>query len=184
MSPLDPANVFDTAAPLVGMPAWWRTFIFQILNSRQLCVYFYLIMCMDSAPVCSPTTEEIAADLGLLSSTMVYEAINVLEHYGLILRSRRSMQNARTRRNVYQRPAIEYTLLRLLHQYEIDEHLRIKRSGLSPEAGPLFERGLKAVLGPRYERYAKASAGEKRAVLIQLLEDALAEKTSVKAQAG
>jgi len=174
---IDPANVFETEERLVGIPPWWRAFIFQILNGRQLSVYLYLLTLMDADGVCSPTTRQIAEDLGLLSSTMVFDSINVLEDYGLLLRSRKRAPVSGSRRNVYQRPSSEYTIWRLLKQDRIDERLRARRGlRFAANAVSLFEEGLRVLLARRYERYARAKSGEKRAALVALLEEILFEK--------
>lgn len=160
MSLVDPTNVFDTK-PLVGMPAWWRTFIFHVLNSRQLSVYMYLVMLMDGEAACSPTVEEIAREVGLLSTTMVFEAINALEQNGFILRARTASPLARARRNIYQRPSCEYTILRLLRTGKID-------------AAP--ESALQSLLGDTYPLYAVAPNGEKQECLMATLEAMLDQR--------
>ena len=149
------------------MPAWWRAFLFQTLNGRQLSVYLYLVMLMDGGTACSPTVEEIAKDLGLMSTTQVFEAINVLENYGFILRSRTTPANGRTRRNIYQRPSCEYTILRLLEDGRVDESS--------------FDDGLRSLLGKRYGFYAIAPLEEKRATLIASLQEILNEMQTLSA---
>ncbi|HLI96371.1 MAG TPA: hypothetical protein VKT72_09830 [Candidatus Baltobacteraceae bacterium] len=106
------------------MPSWWSAFIFQVLNGRQLSLYLYLSMLMGDRNICHPTTLEITRDLGLSSSTMVFDSMNVLERYGFILRTRRSLAELNSRRNVYQRPSCAYTIVRLLREGRIDGFLR------------------------------------------------------------
>lgn len=168
LTQVDPTNMFSSK-PLAGIPAWWRGFVFQILNGRQLSVYLYLVMLMDGEAACSPTVEEIASELGLMSTTMVFEAIHVLEEYGFILRSRVTSPNARARRNIYQRPSCEYTILRLLQAGKIDRTMREKR-GVTFTSRSTFEDGLQALLGDRYAHYAIAPHEEKSAYLITALE--------------
>jgi len=173
LSLFDPTNVFSSK-PLVGMPAWWRAFLFQTLNGRQLSVYLYLVMLMGDGAVCSPTIDEIAKALGLMSTTMVFDALNVLESHGFILRSRTAATNPRSRRNVYQRPSCEYTILRLLEAGHIDGTLHGKEaSSLAPRCE--FDDGLRSLLGDRYALYAIAPAEQKRDALVSVLREIIDE---------
>lgn len=163
MTAIEPTNVFKAAGRLAGIPAWWRTFIFQVLNGRQLSVYLYLLTLMEDGAHCSPTTRQIAEELGLMGATMVFDAMNVLEEYGFIRRSRNTAASSTgARRNLYQRPSCEYTILHLLRSD------RIKASALP-------EDGLREMLGAQYQRYAATPAADRSAALVALLQDALAD---------
>lgn len=161
--------------PLVQIPAWWSGFLFHILNPRQVSMYVYLIMLSDDRGVCHPTIEQIRKDLGLLSTTMVFESIAVLEEYGFFVRSRESLPESRSRRNVYRRTACEYTILRLLETNKLDGDLCPSGAGdpASPESRHLVETGLADVLGDEYRRYASAPAGERRELLMRILNERL-----------
>lgn len=161
--------------PLVAFPAWWSGFLFHVLNPRQIAMYVYLIMLADDAGVCHPTIEEIRKDLGLLSTTMVFESIAVLEEYGFFMRSRQALPESRSRRNVYRRTACEYTILRLLETNKIDGELRPVASSepASEESRQLVQHGLEVVLGDRYRTYASAPRHEKRDELVAVLNDIL-----------
>lgn len=147
--------------------------MFHVLNPRQLSMYVYLIMLSDEWGVCHPTIEQIRKDLGLLSTTMVFESIAVLEEYGFFVRSRESLPESRSRRNVYRRTACEYTILRLLETNKIDGELVPVASGdgASTDSRQLVDLGLKELLGDEYERYA--SAEDKRETLIAILNESL-----------
>lgn len=182
MEPIDTANTFEfeRGKRVAGFPAWWRTFIFQILNGRQLSVYLYLLALMGDDNACAPTTKQIAEDLGLLSSTMVFDSIGVLEEFGLILRWRKTAAVAGSRRNVYQRPACEYTILQLVKKWHLDgatdgsaEKTRYVPRPL-PIAMDVFDGGMRALLGERYARYAATASPEKWHVLALLLSEKLA----------
>jgi hypothetical protein len=136
-------------------------------------MYVYLIMLSDEWGVCHPTIEQIRKDLGLLSTTMVFESIAVLEEYGFFVRSRESLPESRSRRNVYRRTACEYTILRLLETNKIDGELAPVGSGdgASADSRQLVELGLKELLGEEYERYACAE--NKRETLMAILNDSL-----------
>lgn len=182
---MDDADVVQTSAsldgsgnvcePLVQIPAWWSGFLFHILNPRQVSMYVYLIMLSDDLGVCHPTIEQIRKDLGLLSTTMVFESIAVLEEYGFFVRSRETLPESRSRRNVYRRTACEYTILRLLENNKIDGDLQPVGAGDPPseDARALVEAGLKDLLGRHFERYAETAPQERRDVLTTILNDRL-----------
>src|SRR5690348_5766736 len=138
-------------------------------------MYVYLIMLADDAGVCHPTIEEIRKDLGLLSTTMVFESIAVLEEYGFFMRSRQALPESRSRRNVYRRTACEYTILRLLETNKIDGDLRPVGSSepASDESRQLVQHGLEVILKDRYRGYAAASPQEKRDALVAALNEIL-----------
>jgi hypothetical protein len=161
--------------PLVSIPAWWSGFLFHILNPRQVSMYVYLIMLTDDRGVCHPTIDQIRKDLGLLSTTMVFESIAALEEYGFFMRSRQTLPESRSRRNVYRRTACEYTILRLLETNKIDGDLHPLNAGdpISEESRQLVQQGLREVLGDRYTRYAESQSAEKRDVLLAMLAETL-----------
>lgn len=178
---IDPVNLFaqeDSCTPFAIVPSWWSSFIFQILNGRQLSLYLYLSMLMGDRHVCHPTTFEIARDLGLSSSTMVFEAMNVLEENGFILRSRRTLPHLGSRRNIYQRPACEYTVIRLLRQKRIDGSLRPRpvTQPVAAEVEQLTIQGLRDLLGSRFAVYERAANVERDKVLLELLEEIHGER--------
>ncbi len=164
--------------PLAHIPAWWSGFLFHVLNPRQISMYVYLIMLSDDSGVCHPTIEQIRKDLGLLSTTMVFESIAVLEEYGFFVRSRESLPESRSRRNVYRRTACEYTILRLLETNKIDGDLSPTGSGdpASPESRQLIETGLRDLLVEQYGSYAAASTREKCEVLTGILNELLRKR--------
>ncbi len=121
---IDPQNAFDDeCAPFTEIPAWWSGFVFHVLNARQISLYLYLCMLLDGEGICAPTVEQIRQDLGL-SGSIVFGALGALDGSGFILRQRRYLPALRSRRNVYQRPACEFTILRLLEAGKIDGDLR------------------------------------------------------------
>ena len=165
--------------PLAPIPAWWSAFLFQILNPRQVCIYAYLAMLCSQKDSCHPTTDQIRGDLGLYSTSMVFEALGVLEEYGFIERERRSMPGTRPRRNVYRLRRCEATLLRLLELRLIDGMLRpVNRDDAhrSPESERLVNEGLGALLEDEYQRYAAAPDDQKAPILTQLLSSTIAQQ--------
>lgn len=161
--------------PLVAVPAWWSGFLFHVLNPRQLSMYIYLVMLADETGVCHPTIEQIRKDLGLLSTTMVFESIAVLEEHGFFMRSRQTLPESRSRRNVYRRTACEYTILRLLETNKVDGELRPVGAGdpASEESRGLVRHGLMGILDKHYAAYEAASAEVKRETLVATLNEIL-----------
>jgi hypothetical protein len=166
----DPEHV---CAPSALIPAWWSGFLFHVLNPRQISMYLFLTMLSDPRGECSPTIDQIREDLGLYSSSMVFEALAALDDLGFIIRIRAAFPGTRARRNLYRRPSCESTLIRLLERNRIDGHLRSTnptRAPASAESQALIYEGLAEILGDEYDRYQHATnETEKREVLLKLL---------------
>jgi SOS-response transcriptional repressor LexA len=130
-------------------------------------------MLSDPRGECSPTVDQIREDLGLYSSSMVFEALAALDDLGFITRVRAAFPGIRARRNLYRRPSCESTLIRLLERGRIDGHLRSTnptRAPASAESQALTYEGLATLLGDAYELYHRAASEEqKRNVLLELL---------------
>jgi len=170
LSQCEPGHV---CAPSALIPAWWSGFLFHVLNPRQTSMYMYLTMLSDPRGECSPTVDQIREDLGLYSSSMVFEALAALDDLGFITRIRAAFPGIRARRNLYRRPSCESTLIRLLERGRIDGHLRSTnptRAPASAESQALIYEGLATLLGESYEVYEQATSEEqRRAVLLELL---------------
>lgn len=135
-------------------------------------MYLYLTMLSDNLGFCHPTIDQIRRDLGLLSDTMVFDALSVLEEYGFIVRTRRAFPDSRSKRNVYQRTACEYTILRLLENDRIDAALCPIGADDVPaaeESRQLAEVGLSQLLGDAYGEYSAADPASKKTVLIRAI---------------
>ncbi len=168
---IDQANAFsDACEPFADVPAWWSGFLFHVLNPRQVTTYMYLNMIADSDGMCHPTSTQIRDELGLSSLTMVFDALSELVDRGFILRERRAVRGLPSRRNVYQRPSCEFTILRLLQRGDLDGSLCAADSApMSKESWRLKERWLEHTLRRDYKRFTATAADDKRALLIQLL---------------
>jgi DNA-binding PadR family transcriptional regulator len=170
----------DSCRPVVVLPSWWSGFLFHVLNPRQISIYTYLTMLCDDAGSCRPTIDQIRDDLGLYSSTMVFDALSTLESLGFIVRERQSLGDARSRRNVYRRTACEFTILRLLESGRIDGALRpvgADQAAASAEGKVLADEGLRYLLGERMERYERATPAARGDVLVEELRAALAARS-------
>jgi hypothetical protein len=169
---LDPKNAFDDSCrPFTEIPAWWSGFVFHVLNARQITLYLYLCMLLDTDGLCAPTVEQIRQDLGL-SSSIVFGAIGGLEAAGFILRRRTYLASLRSRRNVYQRPSCEFTVLRLLHIGKIDGELRAVPGDtheMSGDCRQLKVEWLQGLLREEFARYAAAATPAKAQILIRAL---------------
>jgi DNA-binding PadR family transcriptional regulator len=166
--------------PFVLLPAWWSGFLFHVLNPRQICIYTYLTMLCDDEGSCRPTVDQIRDDLGLYSSTMVFDALSTLEALGFFVRERQTHGDARSRRNVYRRTSCEFTVLRLIETGKIDGTLRPVQLGGAPaseEGKMLAHEGLRDLLGERFERYDRATPNARRDVLLEELRAAIASRS-------
>ncbi len=152
-------------------PAWWRTFVFRVLTGRQLSVLLYLLTCMATQDECSPTTEEIRSFVGLNRPNMVFEALDILDDYGFVVRHRRVLPGLSGRRNLYQRPPWEYTILRLLQLGILDERLRVRHleSSYTPEIMRELDTAARGLLGDRYDEYASSDGGQSKKMLMTAL---------------
>ena len=173
---IDPANSYtDDCRPNAEVPAWWSGFLFHVLNPRQLSLYLYLCMLSRNSGVCHPTANEIRDDLNLASGTIVFDAISALERNGFILRERRVVPELNSRRNVYQRPACEYTVLRLLELGKLDGELRPPHAAKPCEETVELQREwLRTLLGDGFAAYERAPDAGKTRILSEALTAALA----------
>jgi SOS-response transcriptional repressor LexA len=147
-------------------------FLYHVLNPRQVSIYLYLTMLACETNVCHPTTKQIRNDLRLSSLSIVFGAISVLERNGFLLRERRQVPELKSRRNVYQRPSCEFTVLRLLELGKIDGCLRPVSGAateVSDDSRRLKEDWLRQTLGDLYAAYSAAEDEEKADILIGLL---------------
>jgi hypothetical protein len=147
-------------------------FLYHVLNPRQVSIYLYLTMLACETNVCHPTTKQIRNDLHLSSLSIVFGAIGVLERYGFLLRERRQVPELNSRRNVYQRPSCEFTILRLLELGKIDGYLRPVSGAtteVSDDSRRLKDEWLRQTLGDLYGAYAAAPDDTKGDVLAGLL---------------
>lgn len=125
---IDAANSYpsqQTPAPYFTFPSWWRPFIFQVLSTRQLSIYLYLCTLFSETGTAYPLKTQIAEDMGIRNRGVVDEALEHLEVTGFLISEKRSLnrERGRVRRTIYQRPAIEFTLLRLLDKRLINGFL-------------------------------------------------------------
>jgi hypothetical protein len=169
---IDSNNRFSNCHPYAEVPAWMSGFLYHVLNPRQVSIYLYLTMLACETNVCHPTTKQIRNDLRLSSLSIVFGAISVLERYGFLLRERRKLAELNSRRNVYQRPSCEFTILRLLDLGKIDGYLR-PVSGtvneVSEDSRRLKDDWLQQTLGTSYAAYHSAPEEAKTTVLAGLL---------------
>jgi hypothetical protein len=156
-------------------------FLYHVLNPRQVSIYLYLTMLAGESKVCHPTTKQIRNDLHLSSLSIVFGAIAVLERNGFLLRERRQILELNSRRNVYQRPSCEFTVLRLLELGKIDGLLRPisgATNEVSDDSRRLKDEWLRQTLGDYYAAYAAASEKAKAGVLIELLQQLRVEASA------
>lgn len=158
-------------------PPWWRTFLFRILSGRQLSVFLYLLTCMDGENACHPTIEEIRSFVGLNSPAMVFEALSALDRLGFVARFPRMVATVGGRRNLYRRPPFQYTIMKLLENGLLDEHLRVthNESSYTPVVMEELDDALREMLDGRYEEYLAVPAAQRREILLEQLAKSVRE---------
>jgi hypothetical protein len=141
--------------PFFTVPSWWRRFVFQVLSLRDLAVYCYLCSLTDKNGIAFPTQSQIASEMGLEKDAVI-SSVRKLHSLGFMLRELRQLPGARTssKRTVYQRPAPEFTLLRLIKSGIIGAGLApVNKSQRSDDERDTSEAavisGLKSLLGPK-----------------------------------
>lgn len=179
-------------APFFGFPSWWRRFIFQILTPREIAVYLYLCSVMDNNAVAYPTIEQIAEEMGVESRATVKNALETLTRRGFLLRSERL--NRGRKMYVYQRPAVQHTLLALLDPQPTEKEphpkplldARLfpkgnpKRSKPSKASDSVVDAALRRLLKPNFNAYAHMRDGDAedaRLFLVGLLKEKMEQRT-------
>jgi hypothetical protein len=122
--PFDPGNTFTIAGTFTAVPDWLRRFMYRILKPQEIAVYLYVCSFMQRPQVSWVSLREMQRDFGLTNRHELISAINELERLGFLLRTKGRVAKSRTEhdRNIFQRPALAYTLLTLLEQDAIDGH--------------------------------------------------------------
>jgi len=142
---LDRGNAYANSAvpaPYATVPSWLRRSFFQVLTPRQFGALMYIYMVSNKQGVSFALTEQIMADLGIRKRDTIAEALNALIDLGFLLHKRMRVALGRDAlRSVYQRPATEFTLLRLLEKklidgslYATDERATRSSPGMSEKA--------------------------------------------------
>lgn|GEM_PF-3523234 len=192
----EPGNQYPSApsevAPFATIPAWWRGFIFKVMNPRDFAVYMFIAMRTDGGhAIAYPLVSDIQEAMGLSSDSAIFDSLRKLVDLGFIRRRTQQLPNrsSRLRRNIYQRAAPEFTLLTLLNRTDasarrgdagIDEFLHFcvcpAPAPSQPNVASAVPRdvaaGLKRFL-QNYDDYAFANDGDKREVLKALLMEQL-----------
>ncbi len=174
MELIDAAQDLCDCEPFVYMPAWWSSFLFHLVSTRQLAVYTYVAMLGVGTGMSQPTVRQIQEDMGLLSDSVVFDSLRALEDLCLIRRLRKA---GAAGQNAYARPACETTLIQLLERNLIDAELRPIRKGTpidqSSAVTDLARSGLRMLLGDRFPILAQAPPSTRSDVLLGLLKNSL-----------
>jgi len=193
----DPGNQFGTRKGDRGLffaiPSWWRGFLFHVLTASEFMMYGYLCAQMSKRATAFPTGEHFKRDLRRSTNTTVYRLVNSLEHLGFVLKKQHApLRKVLTQRNLYQRPAPEFTLLRLLELGLIDGDLlpvpqqkkatpkrkpRVKAipdDDYSRRHGTAVQLGLQRLLTQgEYKVYQAAPSQQRASVLREVLQGSL-----------
>ena len=173
-------------APFLTIPAWWRRFLFRVLSPREFTVYAYLCSLSGPGATAFPTFEQIAYELGLRDPDSLQKPIHRICKLGFVIRSRMSIPGRPTaaKRTVYQRPLVEFTLLRLLHVGAIDSNLfppGKQHESLTDELDTTETAvmiGLRNVIGSAQTNAVSTALGAKQKRILQsALEATLLEHT-------
>jgi len=194
MYPTEPAIAPDnlyplqqTPPPYFTFPSWWRPFVFRTLSARQLSIYIYLCTLFSEVGTAYPLKTQIAQDLGIRNRAVIDDALEALVAKGFLLSERRTIARSGgdVQRTVYQRPAIEFTLLRLLDIGLIDGFLQMQddreQEALHRRHRTAIKMGLSKMTGLRETviRYDEVSDSQKKTkALRQLLERSFENKRS------
>lgn len=156
-------NAALAPAPFVALPSWWRRFIFRTLSAREITLYVYVCTLLSKDGLAYPSYAQIANDVGgRLSSDTIARAMKQLTHYAFLIRNTQRISNFQ--RIVYQRPAPEFTLIRLLETNAIDE--RLYPCGKENEifvdeldtTESAVQLGLRSLLEQQYAEYVNSPA--------------------------
>lgn len=179
---IDAANAYakaDVPAPYATIPSWLRRCIFQVLTGREFSTLIYVYMCENKNGVSFTLFEQAMGDLGVKKRETITEALASLVNKGFLLHRRMPVALARIAvRNVYQRPATEYTLLTLLQKNLVDGSLYPTESKAARTSRQYSDRkvviaGLTGLTGERsavLEWDAEIKDEKKRDILIDLLD--------------
>lgn len=194
----DPGNQWpkdSEVAPFFGFPSWWRRFVFHVLTPREIAVYLHMCSVMDNNAIAYPTIEQIANDMGVESRATVKKALETLIVRGFLLRAERV--NRGRKMYVYQRPAVEHTLLALLNPEPTEKEPRpkplidarlfppAKSKGLKPSksSDSVVDAALRRLLKPNFPAYAHMRDGDPESAR-QFLAGLLKEKLDARKQEG
>jgi len=159
--PVQYGNTALAPPPFVAIPSWWRRFAFRVLSARELSVYLYVCTLLKKDGLAYPSHAQIANDIGGMSSDTIARAMKRLTYCGLLIRNTQRISNFQ--RTVYQRPAPEFTLIRLLETSEIDARLFPPQKAKEFYVDELdttesaVQLGLRSLLENWYAQYANSA---------------------------
>ncbi len=173
----DGGNQYRPAEPFFTVPSWWRRFVFTVLTPREWMVYGYVCCHTDPNGVAYPTYVNIRADLNISNKSVIARALSNLVSKGFLLQSSEApLDNHKHPRNIYQRPAVEYTLWRLITAGYVDGELRpliprptraSAKGAKSHWNGGAIRHGLAALLGEEtYNVYSRAPTAEEKGTIL------------------
>ena len=189
--PFDPGNVWEIVGPFTPLAAWMRPFLFRVLKPREIAVYLHICSYMQQAAISYVSLRELQRDFGLTNRHQLIDAIGQLDRLGFLLRKKGRVAKSRTEhdRNIFQRPSLEYTLLKLLEEDAIDGFFhptataigRNRRPAIAPPSGKYIDKGILRALdsligAASVKKYMNTPAAEK----VQVLKLFLATKLEAK----
>lgn len=162
--PFEAGNVWDIeGTSFTAVPNWWRPFLYRVLKPNELAIYLYICSYAQKPGIAYVSLREMQRDFGLTNRHELIAATRELVRLGFLLLEKGRVAKSRTEhdRNIFQRPSMTHTLLRLLERGVIDGEFRVtslgkRRTGrTSPKAptraGSFIDktllRGLAGILG-------------------------------------
>jgi len=186
--PFEPGNAYETARPFITIPVWFRHFVFRLLKPLDFALYVYIFMYADKPGTSFVSMNMMQRHFGYSNRHGFIEAIRRLENLGFLQKKAGRVDRARNdiNRNIYQRPSLQQTLIRLLEIGAIDGflnpteaysnkvrrgHVKLRDSRSIPVD---IERGLTDLIGEhRVSTYKRARHANKGSVLLDQLREVL-----------
>lgn len=103
--------------PNFRIPTWWRRFIFSVLSPREFVTYCSIVAHCDRYGRALLTTRKLREYSGLADNRRVNESIKRLVELRFLL------SEEIDKSTLFQRPALQYTLIQLLENKEINSAL-------------------------------------------------------------
>jgi hypothetical protein len=173
----------------VPIPIVMRAFVFRVLTSPELRAYLHICCYAFGFKTESVTGDRTQRDVGISTRKAVYGPAKRLSELGFVLQAKKGFEHNNPRSiNYYQRPSLEYTLLKLLEEKAISSRLVPLSGGRLPTLavqrdherwhGDVVDATLAQMLGE--ERFAKLQEfkreDQRRTFLLEALGDRVAER--------
>ena len=131
--------------PNFRIPTWWRRFIFSVLSPREFVTYCSIVAHCDRYGRALLTTKKLREYSGLTDNRRVNESIKRLVELGFLLRQEIEKST------LFQRPALQFTLIRLLQEKQINSAL-LPLNGTIDKSPAALKSALQGLCGINFTR--------------------------------